>query len=52
MYSRIIGLPMQGTVAISRQLTEEELMETGNKPRNFQVVVQGMDNTSVLFLID
>ena len=47
-----LGLPTQGTVAVTRQLIEGKLMEMGHEPRNVQVVIQGMDNNSVLFLID
>ena len=47
-----LWLPTQGTVAITRQLIKGKFMEMGHKPRNVQVVVQGMDNNSILFLID
>ena len=47
-----LGLPTQGTVAVTRQLIEGKLMEMGHEPRNVQVVIQGMHNNSVLFLID
>lgn len=47
-----LGLPMQGTVTVTRQLIKGKLMETRHKAQNIHVVVQGMDNNSVLFLID
>ena len=43
---------MQDTVAITRQLIKGKLMEMGHKPQNVQVIVEGIENNSILFLID
>ena len=47
-----LGLPTKGSAAVTRQLIEGKLMEMGKEPPNVQVVVQGTDENSVLFLIN
>ena len=47
-----LGLPTNGSAAVTRQLMEGKLMEMGREPQNIQVVVQGMDENSVLYLIN
>ena len=47
-----LGLPTKGSAAVTRQLIEGKLMEMGKELPNVQVVVQGTDENSVLFLIN